>query len=157
MPHISELQLRDAAGNPITVQDASNPGGSSPPNGAQDAMLAFDGSTVTKWTDLDFDTNKHSILRVVPEGNVASYEVFTANDNQRRDPVAWSIYGKSTCGWWVSLGSGTVAPIEGRGESLGTMDLPHHPLLDAVPACSNSSTYRFNFTKLRAGPLRQWG
>lgn len=147
---ISELELRDATGARISVQTASNPGGSSPANGAQDAILAFDGSTATKWIDLDFDTNKHSILRVTPEGNVASYEVFTADDNQRRDPVEWSVYGRSACGWWVGpLNHGVVDATEGRGESLGTWTLPHHPDLDAAPACSNSSTYRFNFTKVR--------
>ena len=81
-------------------------------------------------------------------------EMFTANDDPWRDPIKWSVYGRSVCGWLVRLSEVTLEPTTDRLASYGQIALPASetvPDLDAA-SCSKSSTYRLTFTEVRGPP-----
>ena len=78
------------------MSDATNPGGSNPQN--QQAPQAIDSYLSTKW--LDFNgapgSRGYSILEVSLAGvsTVTEYQLFTANDNPKRDPITWDLYAQ---------------------------------------------------------------
>ena len=87
------MRLYDASGAPIAIVGASNPGGDSPT--AQPAWPNIaDNDTATKWMDatvLGTDGSVTSTLSLELNGTQAvdRYELLTANDNPRRDPISW--------------------------------------------------------------------
>ena len=83
---------------PITIVNASNPGGDTAnPNQAAWPNIA-DGNVTTKWYDgnmrlgIEGMPNPTStlVLHLAEPKPVVSYQLFSGNDVVRRDPVAWS-------------------------------------------------------------------
>ena len=148
---LSELKVFDASGVQLPVVNVSNPGGTSPSD-SQAPTSATDGSVDTKWVDEGFGANGQSVLLMTALGDVASFEMFTANDNSKRDPVALTVSAKSLCGFMVPIAtySGLTPPSTYK-TTYGSLSLSGHADLEDTTWCHNSSTYRLTFTEL-SGP-----
>ena len=69
---------------------ASNPGGGYP--SGQGPSNVADGDTSTKWLDLNMITNGNSLLELelaYPQA-VGNYNLISASDAQKRDPISWT-------------------------------------------------------------------
>ena len=119
---VSEITLYSAGADPraLTVAIALNPGGVRTAR-LQGAPAAVDGSLVTKWFDGSFASSGTSKLLLQltadfgPEP-VRSYQLFTGNDNPRRDPTEWTLEVREAGNKWrlVDVASGVVPPSERR-------------------------------------------
>ena len=108
----SELNLYDTTGALLPLDGATNPGGSSP--GAEGPEKTIDDLVGTKFLDSTFTgkttpasspVNGSSVLifQNVFETKVRSYELYSANDTDNRDPGAWTLSGgQSDTGPWRS-------------------------------------------------------
>lgn len=95
---VADLELRSGAtilGLEV-VDTITNPGGNNPEEEGPGSV--FDGTTITKWLDQDFcvdgtETTGESVLLIAFIAPVTfdSYRLFTANDFEFRDPVAWTL------------------------------------------------------------------
>ena len=96
---LAEVKLWADDGSQISVARAVNVGGEAPYPG-QVASRSIDGSTSTKWTDMNFLTNGYSLLELTLDAatKVSEFELFTANDNTKRDPVSWTFGGAQQSG-----------------------------------------------------------
>ena len=68
--------------------------------------MAVDGNLATKWFDASIVRRGFSLLVVQVEGDVplASYALFTANDNPKRDPIAWKVHQQQVSGGaWIPV------------------------------------------------------
>ncbi|KAL1529423.1 hypothetical protein AB1Y20_000372 [Prymnesium parvum] len=85
------------------IWKTTNPGGHSPFN--QGAYEATDLVVETKWLDLNFVLRRRSELRVTLAAHVAvsKYEMITANDAPKRDPVSWVFEVRQPNGSWARL------------------------------------------------------
>ena len=97
---LQELQLFSSleGGSPIRIKHIANPGGRSPLK--QLPHRLFDGdatSAASKFVDLNMPANGKSVLEITLHHahDIASYELFTANDVPGRDPTTWHIYALS--------------------------------------------------------------
>jgi hypothetical protein len=93
---LAEIHLFGASGKQIHPLRASNPSGRQPSRcrhcASQSADQVMDGDLGTKWVDLNFNSSVSSVLLLeLDDANVASYQLFTANDVPRRDPLAWEV------------------------------------------------------------------
>ena len=94
---ISELAFY-RSGARVFATSVSNPGGNNP--AGETPELADDGLTSTKW--LDF--NKGALVYDFSSNIILDrYELSTANDVIDRDPVRWTIEGRTDSGPWVVL------------------------------------------------------
>ena len=86
-----EIKLYDWNGSSILIESATNPQGDSPhvhpPANVIDGVIR--GRRGSKWLDMGMENTGSSTLLLTLEksGPVASYEMWTANDNPGRDPV----------------------------------------------------------------------
>jgi hypothetical protein len=89
---LAEIALRAKNGTAIRVATVRNPGGVHPSPFQVPARVA-DGNLQTKWFDANFSSVGRSRLELWLEHDesVHSVELFTANDNPRRDPVAFFV------------------------------------------------------------------
>lgn len=95
---VADLELRSGAtilGLEV-VDTITNPGGNNPDEEGPGSV--FDGTAITKWLDQNFcvdgtDTSGQSVLLIAFIAPVTfdSYRLFTANDFEFRDPVAWTL------------------------------------------------------------------
>ena len=168
---LSEVKLFDAEGNQVEVFNFSNPGGQNPSN--QPPSMLFDGETSTKWMDYhSFSETGSALLNLSAMAFPASYQLFTANDQDRRDPTAWTLSARSVCGWWVSLGHtacgdvvctavncgdvSTVCP-SAREANYSEVVIPSYTITSAsgvfdpfdTATCGHSNVYRMVLTKVR--------
>ena len=130
---LSEIKLFDAANQPIAVSLALNPNGERPVH-HQAAPAAVDGSLQTKWFDASIVSRGESRVVLMVQSSapaVASYQLFTANDNPRRDPTSWTLQLQTATGggdggsiWRTIDVADGVEPPEGRREAYG-MRLVH--------------------------------
>ena len=91
-----------ADGTPLALVNAHNPYGSNP-NPMQPPLAAIDGSLQSKWLDAAFPvTRDASILELVVNASAAvgTYELFTANDVVKRDPISWTFERRTHAGDW---------------------------------------------------------
>ena len=86
---LSEVVLFDEFGEPVSVREAHNPGGL-PGNPHETPQSAIDGSSTTKWLDMNFQGEGRLQLDIVEARHVAQYELFSAPGRHRgRDPTGW--------------------------------------------------------------------
>ena len=139
---LSEVKLYAAAGAPpLVVSAASNKGGASPPN--QPASAAVDGDTSTKWFDSSMVTANATtlVIELAAASPLREFELFTANDNIKRDPTAWRLERRRPDGDWelMSEASGVVPP-DARKASYGRMQAsssaPSSPTPSPPPSAS---------------------
>eukprot|EP00966_Prymnesium_polylepis_P162674 3759559-Prymnesium_polylepis.1 len=85
------------------IYHVDNPGGVNPRG--QGARSATDGLVRTKWLDIGFASTRRSELRFTLAADVAvhSYELVTANDAIKRDPISWSFDVRRPDGSWQVL------------------------------------------------------
>lgn len=111
---LSRIDLFTADGDAVVVSVASNPGGSNADSANQGAHRLTDGDASTKWLDSSFAANSYrSVVLLTPSGtfdSIASYQMHTAFDVTKRDPVAWTIEAHTICGEWVMLASVAMTP-----------------------------------------------
>ena len=158
-----------ADGAPLALVNAHNPYGSNP-NPMQPPLAAIDGSLQSKWLDAAFPvTRDASILELVVNASAAvgTYELFTANDVVKRDPVSWSFERRTHAGDWEILAvvSDFDVPLA-RNASYGTLYAlgpppspppPHPPAVPPSPPAPPAAppypplpwTYEFVFSALR--------
>lgn len=89
---LSYLVMRDAQGDVIPITNIENPGGMQAINQrASNLMIEPKSGAVNKWYDESIiDTGVSEIvITFATSSAVMSYELFTANDNECRDPVSW--------------------------------------------------------------------
>ena len=142
---LSQIRLygavRDADGErvPLAVVAASNPG--RPYQNGQLVEDLFDGNATTKWFDRGMasgDAFRPSVVNLLltePQ-RILEYELLTADDNTKRDPVSWS-FSMLTGGEWVVQSQVTqVEPPTERGASYGLMWTVTPPAPPAPPAPS---------------------
>ena len=114
---LSEITLYAADDSEIQVVTSLNPGGQQP-SARQGPSAACDGSLATKWFDssLKESGSVKLLLQVAPGAlPVASYGLFTANDNPRRDPSRWTLDVRDEgAGAWhlIDSAEGVVPPTE---------------------------------------------
>ena len=122
---IGELRLYGSAGQRLLIARASNPGGDMPRG--QEAAFAFDGDETTIWIDLKFPTTRRSELRftMATYEPIVAYEIFTASQQPKRDPVTWILeaYGGDPSlggsGEWIPLSTVVNhSPPYGRSVSI---------------------------------------
>ena len=172
---LSEIIFYNAAGNPIDVALATNPGGEQPEN--ELAQNLFDGSTSSKWFDGNFATNSPMgsdlVFHIGSLEEVVTYQFVTANDQERRDPVSWQFgiwHGESQGFEVLSTVTGANAPAA-RYTSYPTTfgahmppsmpsppspppSLPYPPYSPPVPPSPPGySVYEFEFTAKRYPPV----
>ena len=148
---LSELQLFDASGL-MAVASATNPAGSNS-NFAQSPGMLLDGDTGTKWFDGNFEANGQSVLELTladSSQTATRVRFVTANDVDKRDPVAWTAEARNNCGGWAVVGSwsGVSAPTARKTPYEGDFSFDSTPVL---ADCDDSDTYRVVFTGMR-GP-----
>lgn len=80
-----------------------------------------------------------------------SDELFTSDDPTRRDPANWTVYTKTSCGWWYEAALNQRVPPTARRATYGVQQLSMQSVVDPR-WCDNSTTYRFDFTDVRTGP-----
>lgn len=103
---VSEFRVRNS-GSPVAWNGsavATNPAGNNPPG--ELPQYAIDGDTTsTKWLDFYFGTNGQSVLEVDNTTDISfdSYEWFTANDSDERDPISWTVHGSANGTDWTLL------------------------------------------------------
>ncbi len=87
---LARLRLFDVFGEQIKLKNAQNPGGENPEG--EEAERAIDDETKTKW----LDKNKGALEALFAAGPtvVGSYSLTTANDEDGRDPVRWTLEAK---------------------------------------------------------------
>lgn len=96
---LSEFYILDGS-TALTPVAATNPGGSNPGGGGEDADKAIDGNFGTKW--LDF--NKSSL--VIDLGASVSFNHYgfvTGNDAPERDPMRWILEGSNDGIAWTLI------------------------------------------------------
>ena len=96
---VSELQLAEVmlygvGGEPLSVVEASNPGGV-PFTWWEHAPSAVDGDLATKWLDMNITKgggrqSSTLLLSLASATPVGSYDLYTANHEPKRDPVSWT-------------------------------------------------------------------
>ena len=131
---LQEVELRDAAGGLVPVQGADNPGGVSP--NSQMPSRAIDGDTsskASKWLDSSMSDSGSStlLLHLARPQLVASYDLWTANDNPRkRDPTSWQVFLQDTPDgpWRLADNRTAVQPPLERHASYGGFALQAAPL-----------------------------
>lgn len=110
---LSEFQLLDAKGDvypwPSNTSVTSNPVGLS----GETAEKIIDGQTSTKlcvaWTTNSSQTGSLEIVIDVGSGNEINlskynrYCYYTANDEESRDPISWTLYGSDDVSEWEVL------------------------------------------------------
>ena len=93
---LQEVVLRAIGGEAIIVERATNPGGASPPGQGASMVIDKGGS---KWIDLNLASRRESVLELSLAASVvdrvASYELFTGNDNGRRECSRIRNHGKN--------------------------------------------------------------
>ena len=136
----------------------------------QPPLAAIDGSLQSKWLDAAFPvTRDASVLELVVNASAAvgTYELFTANDVVKRDPVSWSFERRTHAGDWEVLAvvSDFDVPLA-RNASYGTLYAlgsppspppPHPPAVPPSPPAPPAAppnpplpwTYEFVFSALR--------
>ena len=100
---LAEVMLYSGSMRLLRSRSAVNPGGTCP-HRRQEAASVIDGMLSTKWVDTAMGTSANKSVLVLhfdtaEQGNRPDpssldpsnlqYELFTANDNPRRDPVSW--------------------------------------------------------------------
>ena len=142
---LSEVSLFGPDGGQMPILAATNPGGQNI-NPSQPAGAAVDGLLRTKWFDAAMVTRGQSTLQLqlAAPGTLYAYELWTANDNTKRDPVSWRVEQLEEDGAWREL-SRVVAfyPPVARRASYGRLAaVPEQPdsttpqLLPSTPAPS---------------------
>ena len=124
---LSEFRLYDTDGVEIAIASASNPDGDNP--SGEGAEKAIDGSTSTKW--LDFNEGD-LVLALASPSEIGSYSWATANDEEGRDPVMWTLLGyDDDASTWTTLddtySSSSFSPTFSRYTWVGTFDIPPDP------------------------------
>ena len=141
---LSEVTLFGPDGGQLPILAATNPGGQNI-NPSQPAGAAVDGLLRTKWFDAAMVTRGQSTLQLLlsAPSTLYAYELWTANDNTKRDPVSWRLE-RLEDGAWREL-SRVVAfhPPVARRASYGRLAaVPEQPgsttpqLLPSTPAPS---------------------
>ena len=95
------------------------------------ADRAIDGDTTSaasKWVDLNFGLHNRStlLLYLHEPALVVAYELFTANDVPRRDPISWTLERRSRFdrSWHLVDSQVNVFPPAKRFASYGLLRLP---------------------------------
>ena len=106
---LMEVELYDTDGRKLNITAASNPERDAAvdalQNPSQGAEMAVDGSSSTKWFDASIRPSGGTAtlqLEVATLATVGSYVLFTAGDNEGRDPTAWSFQRQAHDGSWVT-------------------------------------------------------
>ena len=91
---LSEVALFGPDGGQLPILATTNPGGQNT-NPSQLAGAAVDGLLQTKWFDAAIVESGQSTLQLqlaAPSRSCElSYELWTGNDNTKRDPVSWRV------------------------------------------------------------------
>ena len=121
---LSEVLLfAEVGAPPLVVSGASNPGGASPSN--QPASAVVDGDTSTKWFDASIATAGAStlVIELAAAAPLLEYEIFSANDNTKRDPTAWTLERRRAdgAGWELMSAVSGVVPPDARRAGYGLM------------------------------------
>merc|ERR1719478_1023912 len=149
---LSEIRVYGAGGVPLEVMgsSASNPGRDyANSNQAQTADLLFDNDTSTKWSDAnmaDDDDFAPSVIRfplAIAQG-IESYELVTANDNKKRDPVSWTLSMMVSGQWLLMSQVSEFPPPAERETSYGMLWAITPPPSPSPPV---GDEYQFTFTK----------
>ena len=142
---LSQLSLYGPTGEALAVSSATNPGGVNHPN--QRANNLVDGNVATKWFDGGFNVTTNSVLLVTlaSPSLLTTYELTTASDVPRRDPMSWTLERlHPSTGAWVPLSTiDSWTPPMSRQASFGVM------YAVAPPPSSKASQIQ------RPGPI--WG
>ena len=142
---LSEVTLFGPDGGQLPILAATNPGGQNT-NPNQPAGAAVDGLLRTKWFDAAMVARGQSTLQLqlAAPSTLYAYELWTGNDNTKRDPVSWRVERLEEDGAWREM-SRVVAfyPPVARRASYGRLAaLPEQPgsttplLLPSKPAPS---------------------
>lgn len=102
---LGAIHLYDMFGVRIPIATVSNPGGRhSTAQQLPSNLITHTGGVGSKWYDGNFQSNGNStiVLALGATSAVNSYELVTAHDVSRRDPVSWS-FGKVENGVFVLL------------------------------------------------------
>ena len=89
---LSEVALFGPDGGKLPILAATNPGGQNT-NPSQPAGAAVDGLLQTKWFDTAIVASGQSTLQLqlAAPSTLYAYELWTGNDNTKRDPVSWRV------------------------------------------------------------------
>ena len=127
---LSEVTLFGPDGGQLPILAATNPGGQNT-NPNQPAGAAVDGLLRTKWFDAAMVARGQSTLQLqlAAPSTLYAYELWTGNDNTKRDPVSWRVERLEEDGAWREM-SRVVAfyPPVARRASYGRLAaIPEQP------------------------------
>lgn len=143
---LSEFRLYDTDGVEIAIASASNTDVNNPCG--EGADNAIDGSTSTKW--LHFNEGDLVLALTLPS-EIGSYSWATANDEEGRDPVMWTLLGyDDDASTWMTLddiySSSSFFPTFLRYTWVGTFDIPPTPTSTPTSTSTPEPTSAPTFT-----------
>jgi hypothetical protein len=147
MTQLSHVAFYDPRGNrviPISVEN--EPEGDHPLEETPDQLIEKQG----KW--LDRHSQSTLVFTFSPDSTIASYEMFTANDEPERDPTSWTMHiSKGNSGRTEIVHTKSVTPPTERLASYGTFTmrrvLESHTLkLHSLRKKCAPATYKLKFS-----------